>query len=74
LQIGDVYCALENFELAIKHHKRHLELARDDDLELQRAHTSLGQTYLEHAKRLADVNKARNYFLKLVFVFLLYTC
>nr|CAB3267167.1 tonsoku-like protein [Phallusia mammillata] len=56
-KIGDVYLSMENYSLAISHHKKHLELAFDDKVEMQRANTSLGQTYLEQARSMTSPTK-----------------
>ncbi|CAK8672572.1 unnamed protein product [Clavelina lepadiformis] len=58
-KIGDVYLALENYQRAIKHYKMYLRLAAQDSVELQRANTSLGRSYLEYSKTLENREESR---------------
>ena len=64
LQIGDVYVAMNEFSNAIEYHSKHLKLSLGNDIELQRANTSLGRTYLEFGRSLEDCNQAKEAFVK----------
>ncbi|XP_013407621.1 tonsoku-like protein, partial [Lingula anatina] len=51
-KIGECYCELGKFDLALKHQHRHLELAESEhsDIEQQRAWATIGRTYLYQAE------------------------
>ena len=54
------------FPEAIAYHTKHFKMSKGNDLELQRAHASLGRTYLEYG-HFIDGNEAKEAFVKFVF-------
>jgi len=51
--IGECYSELGQFEMALRHQRLYLELAKrcESVIEQQRAHATLGRTYFQHAER-----------------------
>lgn len=63
-QIGDVYVAMGEFRKAIEYHTKHFKLSAGNNVELQRANTSLGRTYLEMGKTLEKRAEAQSAFVR----------
>lgn len=61
-KIGECYCALEDFDKALEFQQEHLSIARSvgDELEQQRAHATLGRTYMLKAEATDDVRDTLN--------------
>ena len=53
---------MHKFNEAIEYHSKHLDLSAGDDVELQRANTSLGRTYLEYGQTLSESDEAKEAF------------
>ena len=62
------------FSEAIEYHSKHMKLSKGNDLELQRAHTSLGRTFLEYGQTLEDNNKAKEAFVRFLAIALCDNC
>lgn len=58
-KIGECYCDMEEFEKAERFQKRYLEIVRelDSDIEQQRAHATLGRTYLCRAEATGELRE-----------------
>ncbi|XP_055339031.1 tonsoku-like protein [Paramacrobiotus metropolitanus] len=59
-KLGECYCALGSFDKALAYQQQHLVIARElgNELEQQRAHATLGRTYLCKAEAADDVRGA----------------
>uniref|UniRef100_A0A0A9Z4Z7 Tonsoku-like protein n=2 Tax=Lygus hesperus TaxID=30085 RepID=A0A0A9Z4Z7_LYGHE len=71
--IGEMYCEMGEFDKAISHQQRHLDIARNqnDKVEQQRALATLGRTYFmmadfvregDYQKKTAALGEAKQYF------------